>query len=182
MGTKTNNTANVNTPRINNELKNYDIVRLFYKDNETSDNDFSKVVTIEEAFNISKKYSLDLIEINSKTNPPLIRLCDYSKYMFELKKAMKSKNKKQSTCKEIHLSVNIGEHDLIVKANKAKEFIKNGDKVKLVLTIKGRNLLRREQSQISFYKFIDMVADCAVPESMPKDEENKVIVILKKKK
>ena len=183
MAKKFDKNSLVNELRINNELKIYDTIRLIYKENNDvkSENDFSKIVSIKEAFDISKEYSLDLIEINSKTEPPLVKLYDYSKYMFELKKAAKAKNKKQSSCKEIQLSVNISEHDIDIKANKVKEFIKNGDKVKIVLTIKGRNLTRREQSKISLFKLIDKVSDCAIPENMPKDEGNKVVVILKKK-
>ena len=173
-----------NEPRINNELKIYETVRVIYKENnnEKSENDFSKVISIKEAFELSKKYSLDLIEINNKVTPPIVRLYDYSKYKFEQKKAAKLKKKNNTTTlKEIQLSVNISDHDLFIKSNKAREFINEGNKVKVVLTIKGRNLSRREQSKLCLFKFIDNMSDVSTPENMPKDEGNKVIVILKKK-
>lgn len=169
--------------RINDELKNYDTIRLIYKENNVSksENDFTKIVSISEAFKLSEEYGLDLIEINGNVTPPIVRLQNYSKYLFELKKQQKNKVKNTVTCKEIQLNVNISEHDLKIKANKARDFINDGNKVKVVLTIKGRNLTRRDFSSINFYKFIDMLSDVAIPESMPKDDGNKVIVILKKK-
>ena len=94
----------------------------------------------------------------------------------------KANKQKTSELKEIQLSTNIGKHDLEIKANKLKEFIADGDKVKVVLTMKRRELERREESKKCLYELILMVNDVAVPESMPKDEGSKSIAILKKKK
>ena len=167
-------------PKINQELKIYDSVRLLYKDDEGT-NDINKIVTINEAFQLSKKFSLDLVEINGKVNPPIIRLCDYSKYLFELKKSLKNKNKTTIVCKEIQLSVNISQHDLEIKVERAKKFIKEGNKVKVILIMRGRELGRRELSKECFRKFIAMISDEASFESAPKDEGNKVIAVFKKK-
>ena len=92
------NKHSVEEPRINQELRFYTEVRLVYKEktNEKSENDFTKVVTISEAFKLSREYELDLVEINGKVTPPIVRLCDYTKYLFELKKAAKQKHK--NTC------------------------------------------------------------------------------------
>lgn len=127
-------------PRINNEIKGEPSVRLIYKEyrDKVSENDFNKVVDWEEAVKISNDFGLDLIEINSKVKPVIVKLEDYSKYLYELKKQLKQKKQKTSVLKEIQLSVNISKHDLEIKAKKAKEFLLNGDKVKVVLTIKGR--------------------------------------------
>lgn len=170
-------------PRINNELRNLSEVRLVYKEHndKTSENDFNKVVSIAEAFRLSKKYELDLIEINTKAVPPVVRLYDYSKYLYEQKKAQKQKNKNNTTCKEIQLKVNIAENDLNVKINKAKEFINNGDKVKVVLIMRGRELSRKEFAKICFYKFVDAMSDVAVVEGNIKEENNKTMCILKRK-
>ena len=83
--------------------------------------------------------------------------------------------------KEIQLNTNISEHDLLIKVKKSKEFINDGDKVKVVLTMKGRELGRREESKTCLYKFITYMEDVAVPESLPRDENNRSIVILKRK-
>lgn len=170
-------------PRINDEITGYSVVRLVYKEHSDtkSENDFSEVVSWSEAKRLSKEKSLDLVEINNKSTPPIIRLCNYSKYLWELKKQNKSKNKNVPSLKEVQLSVNISSHDLMVKVNKAKEFISDGHKVKVVLTMKGRELSRRELSKESFNTFIDEMKDVAVFDSNPKDEGNKSIVIFRKK-
>jgi translation initiation factor IF-3 len=124
---------------------------------------------------------LDLIEINPKSNPPVLKIADYSKYLYELKKQAKARKQNKTELKEISLSVNISMHDLEIKANKAKEFISKGDKVKVTLMMKKRELVRREENKKSILQFILLLSDVATPESMPKDEGNKTTVILKKK-
>ena len=81
--------------RLNDDIVNYDKVRLIYKEHSSEEgpNDFNKVVSLSDAKKISEKMSLDLIEINNKTTPPLIRLCDYSKFLWEQKKKEKTKNR-----------------------------------------------------------------------------------------
>ena len=81
--------------RLNEDIKDYREVRLVYKQhsNENSPNDFNKIVTLSEARKLSDEKSLDLIELNNKVNPPIIRLCDYSKFLWEQKKNDKDKNK-----------------------------------------------------------------------------------------
>lgn len=172
-------------PRINYEIVGHKEVRLIYKrfKDKVSDEDFNKVVSWSEAVKLSKEKGLDLIEINPKSNPIIVRLEDYSKYLYDLKKQLKHNNKKTTTCKEIQLTANISLHDLEIKAKKAKEFISNGDKVKVVLTLKGRELLRREESKKSFLQFIDIMLDSGLVsfDSVPRDEDKKSIVIFKKK-
>ena len=167
-------------PRINNEIRGYQMVRVVYDD--PNGEKFNKVLALDEAKKRAQKLNLDLVEINSKTDPPIVRIVNYSKYLYELKKSLKQKQKKSSETKEVQLSVNISEHDIAVKANKAREFINNGDKVKVVLKMRGRELSRRDVSKKSLFVFVEALSDCAVAENMPKDEGNKCIVYLKKKK
>jgi translation initiation factor IF-3 len=124
---------------------------------------------------------LDLIEINPSTQPPIMKIASYEKLMYEIKKNAKKNKNTAKPLKEIQLSVNITEHDLQTKANNAKKFIENGNKVKVTLTMKGRELSRREENKRSILEFIVMLEDVAVPESQPRDDGNKTIVILKKK-
>lgn len=172
-------------PKINYEIKGHTEVRLIYKEHKdsVSENDFNKVVSWKEAVALANEKGLDLIEINSKANPAIIKLADYSKYLYELKKQMKQRNKKTSDLKEVQLSANISSHDLEIKAKKAKEFLSDGDKVKVVLTLKGRELSRREESKKSFYEFIQLMLDSGIAslESNPRDEDRKSYVIFKKK-
>ena len=148
-----------------------------------SERDFNKVVPWREAIRLANEKGLDLIEINGKTKPIIVKLEDYSKYLYELKKQLKQKKKKTTALKEIQLSVNISLHDLEIKAKKAKEFLEDGDKVKVVLTMKGRELTRRESSKKSFYQFLTIMIDSGIAsfDSAPRDEEKKCYVILKKK-
>ena len=168
---------NFNAPsfRVNDELHgNYD-VRII------GDNIESKVVTLEEAKKIAYDAELDLIEINSKVSPPIMRIASYEKFIYEMKKNAKKNKQTAKPVKEIQLSVNISEHDLQTKANYAKRFIEDGSKVKVTLTMKGRELSRKEENKRSILEFIVMLEDVAVPESQLRDDGNKTIVTLKKK-
>ena len=142
----------------------------------------SRVVSLDEAKRIANEMELDLIEINNSVRPSIMRIAAYDKFLYELKKSAKAKKQTTSSIKEIQLTVNIAKHDLLTKAKKAQEFIEDGDKVKVVLTMKGRELTRREENKRSIFEFIDALSEVAIPESMPKDENNRTIVMLKKKK
>lgn len=165
-------------PRVNDEIRGYETARVIYNDNENS---FNKVMSMKEIFDFADSVELDVIEINAKGAPPIVKIADYSKYLFDLKKSMRNRNKNTVSLKEIQLTTNISGHDLTVKENKAREFIKKGDKVKVVLTMRGRELTRRDTSKRSIYQFLDDISDIATPESLPRDEGNKCIVIIKKK-
>ena len=170
----------IDEPRINDEIVGYDEVRLIYKGDDGENH--SEVMSLDEAREIAEREEKDLIEINQKTTPPIVKLEDYSKYLYELKKQMKNNKKPSVILKEIQLSTNIASNDLSVKANKARKFISEGDKVKVVLTMRGRELSRRDDSKKCLYEFIDMLSDISAPEAFPRDEGNKCSVILKKKK
>lgn len=141
----------------------------------------SKVVPLSEAKKIADDLELDLIEINPNAVVPIVKVASYDKMLYELKKAAKKNKQHTKPLKEVQLSVNIAEHDLQTKANQAKRFIADGSKVKAILTMRGRELQRREENKKSILEFITMMDEVATPESMPKDEGNKTIVILKKK-
>lgn len=172
---KNKNAFNLPNFRVNDEIRGYDDVRII------GDGIESKVVSLEEAKKIAYGMELDLIEINSKVAPPILKIASYEKFVYELKKNAKKNKQTAKPVKEIQLSVNISEHDLQTKANNARKFIENGNKVKATLTIKGRELTRREESKRSILEFIVMLDDVAVPESQPRDDGNKTIVVLKKK-
>lgn len=141
----------------------------------------SKVVTMSEARKIAEDMELDLVEIQGKSDVPIVRVCNYEKMLYELKKAAKKNKQQVKPLKEIQLSVNIAKHDLETKANNAKRFIEDGSRVRVTLAMKGRELSRREDNKKSILEFIVMMDDVAVPESTPKDEGNKTVVILKKR-
>ena len=161
--------------RINDELRGDYDVRI------TGEGIDSRVVPLSEAKKIAESMELDLIEINTSIRPPIMRIASYEKMVYEMKKAAKRNKQQTKPLKEVQLSVNISEHDLKTKANNARKFIENGNKVKTILTMRGRELLRREENKRSILEFIVMLEDVAVPESQPRDDGNKTIVILKKK-
>lgn len=170
------NVKNTLSFKVNDEIKlNSELVRIVGNSIE------SKVIPFDEAKKIAESKGLDLIEINSKVNPAIIKMDDYSKFLFDQKKIARKTKQKVMQIKEIQLTTNIGLNDLETKVKKAIEFIEDGNKVKVVLTMKGRELSRREDSKKSLYQFIDKTKEVAVAESLPKDEGNKCIVTLKHK-
>ncbi len=161
--------------RVNDEIRIGGNVRIVGEGIE------SKVVTMSEARKIAEDMELDLVEIQGKSDVPIVRVCNYEKMLYELKKATKKNKQQVKPLKEIQLSVNIAKHDLETKANNAKRFIEDGSRVRVTLAMKGRELSRREDNKKSILEFIVMMDDVAVPESTPKDEGNKTVVILKKR-
>jgi translation initiation factor IF-3 len=161
--------------RVNDEIRVGGNVRVVGEGIE------SKVVTMSEARKIAEDMELDLVEIQGKSDVPIVRVCNYEKMLYELKKAAKKNKQQVKPLKEIQLRVNIAKHDLETKANNAKKFIEDGSRVRVTLAMKGRELSRREDNKKSILEFIVMMDDVAVPESTPKDEGNKTVVILKKR-
>lgn len=172
-----NKTKGFNIPRyrINDEITSSSPVRVI------GDNIESKVMSLREAKELASSMDLDIIEINSNITPSIVKIANYEKMMYELKKISKKNKQNSKPIKEVQLSANIALHDIETKAKKAKEFIDDGSKVKVVLTLRGREMSHRDENKKSMLEFIEMMEDVAVPESMPRDEGNRTIVILKKR-
>lgn len=174
-----NNKTNEPQFRINGEIfiDGSPMVRLVFPDGS------SEVCHISEARRKAEEFELDLVEISPNAKPPVLKIVNYQKMMYELKKNAKKQQHNSKPLKEIQLSVSIAENDLKTKSNNARRFLEDGSKVKVVLSMKGREKARREENKKSIFQFIEMLSDVAVPESMPKDEgDSKTIVILKAKK
>lgn len=161
--------------RVNDEIRFNGNVRIVGSDIE------SRVVSMSEARNIADKMELDLVEIQGNLDIPIIRICNYEKMLYELKKNAKKNKQTAKPLKEIQLSVNIAKHDLETKANNARKFIEDGSRVRVTLSMKGRELTRREENKKSILEFIVLLEDIAVPETAPRDEGNKTVVMLKRK-
>jgi translation initiation factor IF-3 len=161
--------------RVNEEIRLFGDVRIVGEGIE------SHVVPIAEARKIAEKMELDLVEIQGKLEIPILKICNYEKMLYEMKKAAKKSKQNAKPLKEIQLSVNIAKHDLETKANNARKFLEDGSRVRVVLSMKGRELSRREENKKSILEFIVMLDDVAVPETTPRDEGNRTSVILKKK-
>jgi translation initiation factor IF-3 len=161
--------------RVNDEIRFKGDVRI------VGENIDSRVVPISEARRVAEGMGLDLVEIQGKLEIPVLRICSYEKMIYELKKSAKKNKQNSKPLKEIQLSVNIAKHDMETKANNARKFLEEGSRVRVVLTMKGRELSRRDENKRSILEFIVMLDDVATPETTPRDEGNKTSVILKKK-
>ena len=168
-----------NTPRIeyriNDEIDFYGQVRV------VGENANNEVMPIDTARKLAESLDLDLVEINSRVTPPIMKVCNYEKMVYELKKTLKKNRQQAKPPKEIQLSVNIAENDLKTKENQARKFIEDGFKVKVILIMKGRELSRRMENKKTIFKFIADLEDVAAAESLPKDEGTRTIVFLKRK-
>lgn len=168
--------SNKSEYRINDEIVGVNECRIIGDDIE------SKILPLKDALSMAESMEMDLIEINGSVTPPIMRIAPYDKFMYQMKKRAKANKQQPQQLKEIQLSVNIAENDLKTKVRRAEEFISEGNKVKVVLSMKGRELNRREENKKSIFEFVDMLEDVAVPEAMPRDEGTRTIVILKPKK
>ena len=161
--------------RVNDEIRFNGNVRIVGNDIE------SKIVPMQEARKIAESMDLDLVEIQGKIETPIIRICNYEKMIYEMKKNAKKNKQTTKPMKDIQLSVSIAKHDLETKANNARKFIEEGSRVRVILTMKGREMSRHDENKKSILEFIVLLEDVAVPEAAPRDEGNKTVVILKKK-
>ena len=175
MTKKQNNKIKVPSYRINEQIIVNCDVRLVGEGVE------SRLVSIKEARAIASDMGMDLIEINRNAPNPVVKVDNYEKMLYKMKKEAKKSAHNAKPVKEIQLKPNIALNDLKTKANNARKFLEDGSKVKVVLMMKGRELLRREENKKPILQFIVMLEDVAVPEFTPRDEGNKTIVTLKKK-
>ena len=141
----------------------------------------SRVVPISEARSVAESMGLDLVDLGGKQDTPVLKICNYEKMVYEMKKAAKKNKQTAKPLKDIQLSVNIAKHDMETKANNARRFLEDGSRVRVTLTMKGRELARREENKKSILEFIVMLEDVAVPEAAPRDDGNRTSVILRKK-
>jgi translation initiation factor IF-3 len=161
--------------KVNEEIKLYGNVRVVGEGIE------SKVVPIAEARSMAESMELDLVLLNSNGNEPVIKLCNYEKMLYEMKRMAKKNKQTAKPLKDIQLSVNIAKHDMETKANNARRFLEDGSRVRVTLTMRGREMARREENKKSILEFIVMLDDVAVPEAAPRDDGNKTSVILKRR-
>lgn len=161
--------------RINDEIRTYGNVRIVGEGVEP------KIVDISEARKMAEEAGLDLVEMQTRSDIPIVRICNYEKMVYEMKKSAKKNKQKAAPLKEVQLRVNIAKHDMETKAKMARRFIEDGSKVKVVLTMKGRETMRREENKKTILDFIVMLDDVAVPEGFPRDEGNRTIVIMKRR-
>jgi translation initiation factor IF-3 len=130
------------------------------------------VLTAAEALRKAQEFGLDLVEVAPEAKPPVCRIQDYSKFLFELQKkerAAKANAHKIDT-KEVRLRPGTGDGDLKIKSDHAREFLAEGHKVSLQLRFRGRELAHKELGVEMIRKFAEMLEDCAKIEQEPRSE------------
>lgn len=125
-----------------------------------------------EALRIARDRGLDLVEVSPNAAPPVCRIQDYGRYLYEKEKSERAARKKQKviTVKEVKFSVTVDEHDYQTKKNQAVRFLNEGDKVKASLRFRGRQMAHRELGYNIINRLIRDVGDAAVVEFMPRME------------
>ncbi len=142
------------------------------------------IMPIKEAMRLAQEAELDLVKIAPKAQPPVCKIIDYGKYRYELARKEKEAKKKQKTVevKEVRLSPNIDTNDLNTKVNNAKKFISKGNKVKITLRFRGREMAHVQQSKHILDDFAELLKDIAVVEKQPKLEGRSMSMVLTEKR
>ncbi len=138
------------------------------------------IMSANEALKLAEEEGLDLVKIAPTAKPPVVKIMDYGKYRYEQSRKEKEARKKQRTVeiKEVRLSPNIEENDLNTKINSARKFIAKGDKVKITLRFRGREMAHVENSKHVLTDFADKLNDIAVVEKEPKMEGRSMTMVV----
>ena len=163
---------------INEQIRDKEI-RLIGEDGEQLG-----IMSTREAMKLAAEAELDLVKIAPTAKPPVCKIIDYGKYKYELTRKEKEAKKKQKTVdvKEVRLSPNIDTNDLNTKVNNAKKFIQKGNKVKVTLRFRGREMAHMQTSKHILDDFADMLKDIAVVEKLTKLEGRSISMVLTEKR
>ncbi|GAA4465878.1 translation initiation factor IF-3 [Nemorincola caseinilytica] len=166
-----------NEHRLNNEITAPE-VRVVGEDMEPG------VYPIAEAIKMAIAREVDLVEISPNAVPPVCRLIDYKKFLYEKKKKDKEQKAKakQSEVKEIRFTPNTDDHDFDFKAKHAEKFLQDGNKVKCYVQFKGRAIMFQERGELLLLKFAERMAEYGALESMPKMEGRRMLAMFSPKK
>ncbi len=163
--------------RINEEIVGPE-VRVVGEDIEPG------VYPVAVALKMAQAREVDLVEISPQAVPPVCRIVDYNKFLYEKKKKDKEQKakSKQSEVKEIRFTPNTDDHDFDFKSKHAAKFLQDGDKVKCYVQFRGRAIMFQERGELMLLKFAERLADWGSLESMPKMEGRRMIAIFTPKK
>ena len=163
---------------INEQIRDKE-VRLIGADGEQLG-----IMSAREAYKLAQEAELDLVKIAPGAKPPVCKIIDYGKYRYELARKEKEARKKQKTVelKEVRLSPNIDTNDLNTKMNAARKFISKGNKVKVTLRFRGREMAHVQASKHILDDFAEALADIAVVEKAPKLEGRSMGIVLAEKR
>ena len=142
------------------------------------------IVSLAEALNRASELDVDLVNINPNATPPVCKMMDYGKYKFIVQKREKDAKKKQKAAdiKEMALSVHIEQHDMQYKAKMVQKFLQNGDKVRVFIKLRGRNMGFAHFGIDNMNKFFEMVGEFAVMDQAPAQQGSMITMILSPKR
>ena len=142
------------------------------------------IMSAKDAMKLAREAELDLVKIAPTAKPPVCKIIDYGKYRYEMARKEKEARKKQKIIdiKEVRLSPNIDSNDLNTKVSAAKKFIEKGDRVKVTLRFRGREMAHMQSSKQILDVFAEKLADIAVVEKAPKLEGRSMTMFLTEKR
>ena len=163
---------------INEQIRDKE-VRLIGEDGEQLG-----IMSAKEAYRMAQEAELDLVKIAPTAKPPVCKIIDYGKYRYELARKEKEAKKKQKVIevKEVRLSPNIDTNDLNTKMGAARKFLEKGDKVKVTLRFRGREMAHMNASKHILDDFAASLGEIAVVEKAPKVEGRSISMVLAEKK
>ncbi|MFC7332537.1 translation initiation factor IF-3 [Rhodocista pekingensis] len=161
-------------PRINREI-NVRSVRLI-----DQNGDMVGVVSLRDALISAEEAGLDLVEVSPNADPPVCKILDYGKFKYEAQKKANEARKKQKIIevKEVKLRPNIDDHDYDIKMRNMRRFLEEGDKVKVTMRFRGREMAHQDLGMNILVKVRDTLDDLAKVEQMPKLEGKQMIMVL----
>ncbi len=138
------------------------------------------IMHLKDALKIAEERELDLVEISPSANPPVCKVIDYQKFLYEQKRKQKEIKAKSAkiVVKEIRLGPQTDDHDFNFKLNHARRFLSEGSKVKVDVFFRGRTIVYKEQGEAILLKFAEALLEYGKPESMPKLEGKRMIMMI----
>jgi len=171
-----------NQPQKNNEKQHRINEEIRAKEVRVVGEDLEKqgIMSLQEALQLAEEMGLDLVEISPQANPPVCKIIDYQKFLYQQKKKQKEMKAKAAkiVVKEIRFGPNTDEHDYNFKLKHAQNFINEGAKVRAFVLFKGRSILYKEQGEILLLRLANDLEDIAKVEQLPKLEGKKMSILL----
>ena len=160
--------------QVNEEIRDREIRVV------TDDGEVLGIMSADEALQIAEERNLDLVKIAPQAKPPVCKIMDYGKYRFEMTKREKEakKNQRVIEIKEIRLSLNIDTHDFETKVNHARKFLESGNKVKVSIRFRGREMAHPENGLVTMSKFSEACQDFSSVEKAAKLEGRSMMMFL----
>jgi len=142
------------------------------------------IYPVKEALEIADQYGLDLVEIAPTANPPVCKVMDYKKFLYEQKKKQKEikANTAKVVTKEIRMGPNTDDHDFNFKLRHAIKFLQEGAKIKVFVFFKGRSIIYKEKGELILLRFAQEIEEYGKVEQLPKLEGKRMIMLISPKK